>query len=179
MLPPWRLSNLSKQCRPWWNTDLCGILSGSSLLAKVPIYQYPEWKRFRAELDIVLAQFWHFLVDQVFDKKGEILLWRKISIPCSQNMHAQLSCGTCGIILFRALIYIHTLCMWSEMTLTRLHGCAGLSDRRVAEIQIFEKTYLIVIKDETGLKFKMNDSTLFLIGSYAQKFVASYKKMGR
>ena len=29
--------------------------------------------------------------------------------------------------------------------------------RRVAEIQIFEKTYLIVIKDETGLKFKIND----------------------
>ena len=46
--------------------------------------------------------------------------------------------------------------------------------RHVAEIQIFEKTYLIVIKDETGLKFKMNDSTLFLIGSYAQKLVASY-----
>ena len=46
--------------------------------------------------------------------------------------------------------------------------------RRVAEIQIFEKTYLIVIKDETGPKFKMNDSTLFLIGSYAQKLVASY-----
>ena len=46
--------------------------------------------------------------------------------------------------------------------------------RRVAEIHIFEKTYLIVIKDETGLKFKMNDSTLFLIGSYAQKLVASY-----
>ena len=46
--------------------------------------------------------------------------------------------------------------------------------RRVAEIQIFEKTYLIVIKDETGLKFKMNDSTLFLIESYAQKLVASY-----
>ena len=46
--------------------------------------------------------------------------------------------------------------------------------RRVAEIQIFEKTYLIVIKDVTGLKFKMNDSTLFLIGSYAQKLVASY-----
>ena len=46
--------------------------------------------------------------------------------------------------------------------------------RRVAEIQIFEKTNLIVIKDETGLKFKMNDSTLFLIGSYAQKLVASY-----
>ena len=48
------------------------------------------------------------------------------------------------------------------------------TNRRVAEIQIFEKTYLIVIKDETGLKFKMNDSTLFLIGSYAQKLVASY-----
>ena len=46
--------------------------------------------------------------------------------------------------------------------------------RRVAEIQIFEKTYLSVIKDEIGLKFKMNDSTLFLIGSYAQKLVASY-----
>ena len=51
--------------------------------------------------------------------------------------------------------------------------------RRIAEVQIFEKTYLIVIKDETGLKFKMNDSTLFLIGSYAQKLVASYYKMGR
>ena len=37
-----------------------------------------------------------------------------------------------------------------------------------------KKTYLIVIKDETGLKFKMNDSTLFLIESYAQKLVASY-----
>ena len=37
-----------------------------------------------------------------------------------------------------------------------------------------KKTYLIVIKDETGLKLKMNDSTLFLIGSYAQKLVASY-----
>ena len=48
------------------------------------------------------------------------------------------------------------------------------SYRRVAEIQIFEKTYLIVIKDETGLKFKINDSTLFLIGSYAQNLVASY-----
>ena len=47
-------------------------------------------------------------------------------------------------------------------------------NRRVAEIQIFEKTYLIVIKDETGLKFKIIDSSLFLIGSYAQKFVASY-----
>ena len=46
--------------------------------------------------------------------------------------------------------------------------------RRVAEIQIFEKTYLSVIKDEIGLKFKMYDVTLFLIGSYAQKLVASY-----
>ena len=52
-------------------------------------------------------------------------------------------------------------------------------DRRVAEIQIFEKTYLIVIKDETGLKFKMNDSTLFLIGSYVRKLVAPYLKRGR
>ena len=53
----------------------------------------------------------------------------------------------------------------------KLHNCVN---RRVAEIQIFEKTYLIVIKDETCLKFKINDSTLFLIGSYAQKLVASY-----
>ena len=44
----------------------------------------------------------------------------------------------------------------------------------IAEIQIFEKTYLIVIKDETGLRLKINDSALFLIGSYAQKLVASY-----
>ena len=47
-------------------------------------------------------------------------------------------------------------------------------NRRVAEIQIYEKTYLIVIKDETGLNFKINDSTLFLSGSYAKKLVASY-----
>ena len=51
---------------------------------------------------------------------------------------------------------------------------AAYTIRRVAEIQIFEKTYLIVIKDETGLKFKINDYTLFLTGSYAQKLVASY-----
>ena len=58
----------------------------------------------------------------------------------------------------------------------RLHRLVGVYShcRRVAEIQIFEKTYLIVIKDETGLKFKINDSTLFLIGSYAQKLVASH-----
>ena len=49
-----------------------------------------------------------------------------------------------------------------------------LTGRRVAEIQTFEKTYLIVIKDETGLKVKINDSSLFLIGSYAQNLVASY-----
>ena len=42
-----------------------------------------------------------------------------------------------------------------------------------------KKTYLSVIKDETGLKFKINDSTLFLMGSYARKLVASYLKMGR
>ena len=42
------------------------------------------------------------------------------------------------------------------------------------KFKISKKTYLIVIKDETGLKFKINDSTLFLIGSYAQKLVASY-----
>ena len=60
----------------------------------------------------------------------------------------------------------HLLSSFAEMYLNH--------DRRVAEIQIFEKTYLIVIKNETGLKFKMNDSTLFLIGSYAQKLVASY-----
>ena len=60
----------------------------------------------------------------------------------------------------------------SGWSLSLLFACNN--NRRVAEIQIFEKTYLIVIKDETGLKFKMNDSTLFLIGSYAQKLVASY-----
>ena len=71
------------------------------------------------------------------------------------------------------------------MLTMRLHQsfkvCACVNSyRRVAEIQIFEKkTYLIVIKDETGLKFKINDSTLFLTGSYAQKLVASYYKMGR
>ena len=48
------------------------------------------------------------------------------------------------------------------------------SIRRVAEIQVFKQTYLIVIKDEIGLKFKINDSTLFLIGSYAQKLLSSY-----
>ena len=63
-----------------------------------------------------------------------------------------------------------TTCCWLNSTGVGLKWW----NRRVAEIQIFEKTYLIVIKDETGPKFKMNDSTLFLIGSYAQKLVASY-----
>ena len=44
---------------------------------------------------------------------------------------------------------------------------------------LFEKTYLIVIKDETGLKSKLNASTLILIGSYVRKLVASYLKKGR
>ena len=44
---------------------------------------------------------------------------------------------------------------------------------------IFEKTYLIVIKDETGLKSKLNASPLILIGSYVRKLIASYLKRGR
>ena len=48
-----------------------------------------------------------------------------------------------------------------------------LACRRVAEIQISKKNYLIVLKDETGLEFKIGVSTLFLIESYAQKLVAS------
>ena len=73
----------------------------------------------------------------------------------------------------------------SERVIVDGHGCHTAlqfgvkANRRVAEIQIFEKTYLIVIKDETDLKFKINESTLFLIGSYAKKLVASYLKMGR
>ena len=65
---------------------------------------------------------------------------------------------------------LKTLCSGNKIVSPPLRNAS----RRVAEIQIFEKTHLIVIKDETGLKFKMNDSTLFLIGSYAQKLVASY-----
>ena len=42
-----------------------------------------------------------------------------------------------------------------------------------------KKTYLIVLKDETGLKFKIFASTSFLIWSYAQQLVASYQKMER
>ena len=44
---------------------------------------------------------------------------------------------------------------------------------------LFEKTYLIVIKDETDLKSKLNASTFILIGSYVRKLVASYLKRGR
>ena len=44
---------------------------------------------------------------------------------------------------------------------------------------LFEKTYLIVIKDETDLKSKLSASTLILIGSYVRKMVASYLKKGR
>ena len=38
---------LSQQCRPWWNATLCGISSGSSLLATISVCRYPEWKRLR------------------------------------------------------------------------------------------------------------------------------------
>ena len=70
---------------------------------------------------------------------------------------------------------LHLSCRTSHLQFSLvLQTHALVLYRRVAEIEIFEKTYLIVIKDETGLKFKMNDSTLFLIRSYAQKLVASY-----
>ena len=45
--------------------------------------------------------------------------------------------------------------------------------RRVAEFHIrltFEKTYPIVLKDETGLKAKLNVSTLILLGSTFEKW---------
>ena len=54
--------------------------------------------------------------------------------------------------------------------------------RRVAEFHIrltFEKTYPIVLKDETGLKAKLNVSTLIFVGSYVRKMVASYLIKGR
>ena len=68
--------------------------------------------------------------------------------------------------------------MSAHVLLNSLRIRGKIRYRRVAEIQIFEKTYLIVIKDETDLKFKINNSTLFLIGSNAQKLVASYQKWG-
>ena len=74
------------------------------------------------------------------------------------------------LIWLNKVINFYCLINNNETEVNKVSDCI----RRVAEIQIFEKTYLIVIKDETGLKFKMNDSTLFLIGSYAQKLVASY-----
>ena len=45
-------------------------------------------------------------------------------------------------------------------------------------LNFFEKTYLIGLKDETGLKSKLNTSTIILIGSYVRKLVASYLKKG-
>ena len=38
------ITDLSKQCRPWWNAALCGISSGFSLFAEVPVYWYIECK---------------------------------------------------------------------------------------------------------------------------------------
>ena len=64
--------------------------------------------------------------------------------------------------------------MYDARTMSKSPFPYCLHSRRVAEIQIYEKTYLMVIKDETGLNFKINDSTLFLSGSYAKKLVASY-----
>ena len=49
---------------------------------------------------------------------------------------------------------------------------------RCVEGLLFEKAYLIVIKNETGLTSKVNASTLILIGSYVRKLVASYLKRG-
>ena len=49
--------------------------------------------------------------------------------------------------------------------------------RRVADNLIFEKTYLIVLKDETGLKFKINVSTLFLMAR-SHKIGSIIKKWG-
>ena len=37
---------------------------------------------------------------------------------------------------------------------------------------LFEKNYLIILKDDTGLKFKRNASSLIFIGSYVRKLVA-------
>ena len=56
-----------------------------------------------------------------------------------------------------------------------------LKCRRVGEFHIRltflkKKTYLIVLKDENGLKSKLNSSTLIMIGSYVQKLVALYLK---
>ena len=37
-------NHVSKQCRPWSDATLCGIWSGSSLFAKVPLLGYPVYK---------------------------------------------------------------------------------------------------------------------------------------
>ena len=80
-----------------------------------------------------------------------------------------------GFVASRPILLFMYNDIMSSLNLAEISSLwSNIIYRRVAEIQIFEKTYLIVIKNETGLKFKMNDSTLFLIGSYAQKLVASY-----
>ena len=61
------------------------------------------------------------------------------------------------------LLYVPSQKLWSwqDGQFTLPHFFLGKLEqavhqyRHVAEIQIFEKTYLIVIKDETDLKFKM------------------------
>ena len=64
---------LCKQYTPWQNTALCGILSGSSLFAKVPVYEHVEQKWlsgqpvfsgsiFSPVTGNCPAWLWHFLV---------------------------------------------------------------------------------------------------------------------
>ena len=43
---------------------------------------------------------------------------------------------------------------------------------------LFEKTYLIVLKDETSLKTKLKASSLILIGSYVRKIGSAIFKKG-
>ena len=42
---PWRLRLHYIQCRPWQNNALCGISSGSLLFVKVPVSEFPVYKR--------------------------------------------------------------------------------------------------------------------------------------
>ena len=79
-----------------------------------------------------------------------------------------------SILYLLVVVFLEIYNMGQVKRFSRISGILLRHFRRVAEIQIFIKTYLIVIKDETGLNFEINDSTLFLIGSYAQKLVASY-----
>ena len=51
---------LHKQCRPWWNAPLWGISSGSLLLAKVPVYQYTDWKGVMQVL--IREPFKHYII---------------------------------------------------------------------------------------------------------------------